>query len=396
MFTALFEGALFLVCIRYFVRKKFMKSTPKHRADQVIGKFSLTTFLGMGGFGEVWLAEHLELSGRKEVIKFANDAQCLEILRDEGSTLQELNHPGIVRVTDMDTTGANPYLRMEYIDSPTLEEKLKKEGKIPWPIALEMIWKIAEIIDYAHSQQILHGDLKPSNIFLTPTQIKVADFGLATYHLRTQSEVELSGCLKSAVGEIAGTWNYMSPEQKQGKLNKKSDVYALGIILFRMITGSLPSGLETPSQLVPECPVLVDTLVADMLAPTDKRLRNMTEVKNAVQQTLKIVNAKPSNIWKMISFIIGVCLIIFAVGFLTRLRSMWALLIVCASGFWFLENARPKLPQFWPLLLFWLGIGLCVVSWINRLSYVSWLPLAVGLAGGLWFILSPESSETKK
>lgn len=373
-----------------------MKATSKHRPDQVIGKFSLTTFLGKGGFGEVWLAEHLELSGKKEVIKFANDSQFLELLRDEGATLQELNHPGIVRVTDMDTTGQDPYLRMEYIDAPTLEEKLKKDGKIPWPQALEMAWKIADIIEYSHSQQILHGDLKPSNIFLTPQQIKIADFGLATYHLRGQSQVELSGCLKAAAGEIAGTWNYMSPEQKQGKLGKKSDVYSLGIILYRMITGNLPSGLETPSQLVPECPLLVDDLVANMLAPLDKRMRNMQEVKTAIQEVLKVANTPPSYFWKMVSFITGICLIVFAVGFLTRLRSMWALLIVCAAGFWFLETARPKLPHFWPLLTFWLGIGLCVVSWINRLPYIMPLiALAIGIAGGLWFILMPDSKDTK-
>ncbi len=360
---------------------------PKHQPGQTIGKFCLVSFLGMGGFGEVWVAEHLELAGKKEVIKFAKDPKFLEILRQEGTVMHTLNYPGIIRVTDMDTTNEEPYLRMEYIDGITLEQKLQQDGKLPWQEALEIVWYIADILQVAHDQRIIHGDLKPSNIFLCKDGIKVADFGLGSYHIRERANAELSGCLKAADMKAAGTWNYMSPEQKQGKITVKSDIYSMGVILYRLITGNFPLSLEPPSGLA-DCPKEVDELVAKMLSTPDKRFKNMAEVKTSIQ--LLLGHTAPW--WASLCFITGLVLIVFALGFLLRLYP--AMITVSIVGLVFLEIARPKIKNFWPLTFFWLGFGLAVMGLVNRLYIYSTVPFLLCIVGAIWF-LAQENPEKK-
>ncbi len=390
---------IFPVLIQLTSSSKFserfcMETSLKHQPGQVVHNFKLSSHLGNGGFGEVWMAEHIELPGKKEVLKFVHDKKSLEILRDEGVVMHELNHPGIVRVTDMDTSSQDPHLRMEYIEGITLEQLLQKNNKIPWPQALEICWQIADILQFAHEQHIYHGDIKPSNIFLCKEGVKLTDFGLGTYYLRNKDSLEFSGCLKGADIKAVGTWDYMSPEQKQGKINSKTDIYSLGVILYRLITGNLPSGLEVPSNFIPDCSKELDILVSKMLAPTEKRCRNMENIKNDIHKILEIYKKKPSLIWEMFCFILGILLIVFATGFLNKIPI--ALCTVTIIGLIFLETARAKIPQFWSLLFFWIGIGFSVVGLVNRLYILVPIPFVIGIIGGVWFLLTPDPNEEKK
>ncbi len=208
--------------------------TPDLRQKQV-GHFTLIRTLGQGSAGEVWLAEDINLS-RQVALKLPRspDQETMSLLF-EAKTAASLRHPHIVSVHEVGTEGDQVFIASEYIDGLTLRDFLT-QGKPPVARTVELLTQIARALHYAHQQGIVHRDVKPANILLNRQgQPYVADFGLAK-HL--DADATLSG-----EGQVVGTAKYMSPEQASGRTREtdaRSDLYALGVIMFEMLTGDVP------------------------------------------------------------------------------------------------------------------------------------------------------------
>lgn len=212
-------------------------------SGQDIGPYHLERCLGSGGMGRVYLASDPR-SNQVYAIKllypqFASNSQMLARFGREASVLKELNHPRVVGYVDQGQSQGRHYLVMEYVEGENLDAKLKR-GPIPTAQALGIVQEICEALDAAHSQGVVHRDLKPANIIISPTGVKILDFGIA--------HITLNDHTLTHTDAIIGTLNYMSPEQRAGSKNidARSDLFALGVIFYHMLTGALPLGAFEP------------------------------------------------------------------------------------------------------------------------------------------------------
>lgn len=214
---------------------------PDHPPDYVgaqFGSYRLTRLLGTGGFGEVYEAEHLYLA-RKRAIKvllghLARNPRFRERFLREAQLLDSLHHPHIMPLQGLEVAGDLIYLVMPLLTGGTLEQALKNVGRL---LTLEEVVRyldqMAAALDYAHSQGVVHLDLKPANFLLNAEGLLVlADFGFA--HIARQESLEGGSSLSF------GTPAYMAPEHILGKPERLSDLYSLGVILFQMLAGHLP------------------------------------------------------------------------------------------------------------------------------------------------------------
>jgi serine/threonine protein kinase len=210
----------------------------------MIGKqilnYKIESLLGEGGMGSVYLAVHTQLN-RKVAIKALNPSLVKNHgirarFKNEAATLSQLNHPNIVMLFDYLEEEAALYLIMEYVEGKTLEEYIQTvSGPIPEIKAIPLFSQVLDGFAYAHEQEVIHRDVKPANIMITAREkIKILDFGIAK--LLSQKVQTLT-----QTGVKMGTVLYMSPEQVKGeKVDKRSDVYSLGVTLFQMLTGRSP------------------------------------------------------------------------------------------------------------------------------------------------------------
>jgi serine/threonine protein kinase/Tol biopolymer transport system component len=224
-----------------------------------IGPYEITSPLGEGGMGVVYRAHDTKL-GRDVAIKalpdaFANDADRLQRFQREAQVLASLNHPNIAQIYGLEESDKTRCIVMELVEGITLQERLRR-GPIPLDEALPMASQIATALEAAHERGIIHRDLKPANIKLTQDGgVKVLDFGLARINEAASDPTNLSNSptLMSAAstpGMIMGTVAYMSPEQAKGQeVNRTSDVWAFGCVLYEMLTGRAPFEGETVSEV---------------------------------------------------------------------------------------------------------------------------------------------------
>lgn len=214
---------------------------------KTLGKYRVVARLGQGGMATVFKAVQPSLD-RYVAIKvllghLAQESDFAQRFLHEATAVARLRHPNIVTVFDFDVVGDQPYMVMEFISGPTLSEEIKTRQERQKPFTLLEIAKImaslADAIDYAHQQGTIHRDIKPSNIMLTPGgDVVLTDFGIARLMDNTQTTV---------TNTVVGTPAYMSPEQGLGEaVDHRSDLYALGVILFELITGRVPYQAETP------------------------------------------------------------------------------------------------------------------------------------------------------
>jgi Tol biopolymer transport system component len=220
--------------------------------------YEVTGLLGAGGMGEVYRARDTRL-GRDVAIKvlpaaFASDPERLDRFEREARVLASLTHPHIAAIYGVEETaaGAPDPLRglvLELVDGDTLAERLAR-GPLPIAEAIAVARQIADALEAAHEQGIVHRDLKPANIKITPTgAAKVLDFGIAKVATRHDDETRVA----TREGTVIGTTAYMSPEQTRGReVDRRSDIWAFGCVLFEMLTGRNPFGRATPT----------DTLIA--------------------------------------------------------------------------------------------------------------------------------------
>jgi len=247
--------------------------------DSLIGPYRIVAPLGKGGMATVYKAYHERLD-RHVAIKvlhaaFLQDETFLARFQREARIVAKLEHPNIVPIYDFSEHEGNPYLVMKFIDGPTLKQRAVKVGYTAQEIYTTLL-PIAEALDYAHKQGILHRDLKPSNIMLDQQgQPYLTDFGLA--RIAQVGESTLSHDV------MLGTPFYISPEQAQGfkDLSVATDIYSLGVVLYELLTGSVPFSGDTPyvivhghiykrptnpSQLNPDLPRAIDDVIERALA----------------------------------------------------------------------------------------------------------------------------------
>jgi len=203
--------------------------------------------IGWGGMGVVYIAEDLNL-GRLVALKFlapylVQDQEIMERFRAEARNQARLVHPNITMVYAFHEAEDQAFLVLEYVDGETLENRLKRQGRFSVAEALGFFRPVLQAVDYAHSRGIIHRDLKPGNIGLTSEGIiKVMDFGIA---LNIEETSRLT-----KTGHIVGSPHYMAPEQILGQpSHHRTDIYALGITLFEMLTGQVPFDAATDYQI---------------------------------------------------------------------------------------------------------------------------------------------------
>ena len=237
--------------------------------DQTISHYRLLTKLGAGGMGEVYLAEDTQLH-RRVAFKLLppatiSDQQAKKRLLREARAAATLDHPNICTVYEVGEAEGQSFISMQYIEGATLAQEIK--GPLAWQDALDVALQIADALAEAHAHNVIHRDIKPGNIMLTPRrQVKMLDFGLAkvlptAQSVNTAAETEE---LLSRAGMIMGTMPYMSPEQLRGEVvDARTDIFSFGIVLYEMLTGRQPfvrqSGAEIVSALLTEEPTALST-----------------------------------------------------------------------------------------------------------------------------------------
>jgi serine/threonine-protein kinase len=247
------------------------------------GRYRIIRRLGAGGMANVYLAEDQEL-GRNVAIKILNerhagDEQFVERFRREAKNAASLSHPNIVSIYDRGEAEGTYYIAMEHLDGRNLKELIIARGPAPVRIAIEYTKQILSALRFAHRNGIVHRDIKPHNVLVDRDgRLKVTDFGIARAGASQMTEA----------GSIVGTAQYLSPEQAGGTaVDQRSDLYSVGIVLYELLTGTVPftgdspveiamkhlsAKLPLPSEKRPDLPRDLDLLVARALAkdPDDR------------------------------------------------------------------------------------------------------------------------------
>src|SRR5215469_13885697 len=210
-----------------------------------LGPYQITALLGAGGMGEVYRARDTRLE-RTVAIKIlpphlSADAARKQRFEHEAKTISSLNHPHICVLHDIGQQDKIDYLVMECVEGETLAKRLEK-GPLPLEQVVKYGAQVADALDKAHRSGVVHRDLKPGNIMLTATGAKLLDFGLAKPAVPLASGATLTATATPTTpvtqeGTIVGTFEYMSPEQVEGKeLDGRSDIFSLGAVLYEMVT----------------------------------------------------------------------------------------------------------------------------------------------------------------
>lgn len=206
-------------------------------------RYRIIDTLGEGGMANVYLAEDIILQ-RKVAVKILrldlqNEPQTQARFQREALATSELSHPNIVSVLDVGTDHGLPYMVMEYVDGPDLKDYIRENSPLDLREVIQIMDQILSAVALAHKHNVIHRDLKPQNILMDKRgNIKIADFGIA---------VALNQSSITQTNSVMGSVHYMSPEQTRGGLvTKQSDIYSLGIILYELITGTVPFNGDTP------------------------------------------------------------------------------------------------------------------------------------------------------
>jgi hypothetical protein len=212
------------------------------------GKYELVRLIGEGGMGAVYEATH-KLIGRRMAVKFlhafyAANPEVITRFQREAQAAAQIGHENIIEVTDMGTASDGaPYLVMEYLEGSDVKGAIEADGRLSTKRTAHILVQALGALQAAHDVGIIHRDLKPENIFLTtkginPDYVKLLDFGISKF--RTFDNEGVKGLTQT--GTVLGTPHYMSPEQARGEQNltPQSDIYAMGVILYQMLTGQLP------------------------------------------------------------------------------------------------------------------------------------------------------------
>lgn len=270
-----------------------------------VGPFKLLERLGAGGMGAVYLGEHEE-NGKRVAVKLlssklSGSKRAVARFNRELDILMKLRHSNIIRCFGGGRYQGQHFLVMELVKGGSLAAMLKRRGRLPWETVVDFALQICTALEYAHDQGIVHRDLTPGNLLIGDNEvIKIADFGLARVTF---------GERLTATRHTLGTVAYMSPEQIRGSkhTSHKTDLYALGCVMFEMLTGRLPFAAESTAEMLYQhmeeeppqvstmaldCPVWLDNLIRQLLAkdPEDRPQdaaavsRQLREIKQRVAE----------------------------------------------------------------------------------------------------------------
>ncbi|HZK78126.1 MAG TPA: serine/threonine-protein kinase, partial [Gemmatimonadaceae bacterium] len=275
-----------------------MPDEPQQLTGVVDDRYAIERELGRGGMATVYLARDMRHGSRVALKVLTADFASVvsgERFAREIHITAGLQHPHILPVFDSGEVDGLPYYVMPYVEGPTLEQKIKKEGPLPIGEALDIASEVADALAHAHAEGFVHRDIKPSNILLAHGHAVVADFGIA----RTVEAVADQQLTRTGIA--VGTAAYMSPEQASGeKVDGRSDIYSLGCVLFEMLAGHPPFRASSPRALMAkhwldDIPSLrairstvrgsLEALVSKALAKDpEERFANAGEMEDAIQK----------------------------------------------------------------------------------------------------------------
>lgn len=264
-------------------------------SNQRVGEYVLQERISAGTFGEVWKAHHHVWSDQIVAMKIPTDPQYIRNLQREGVTIHGLVHPNIVRALAFDPFAEVAYLAMEYIPGTSLRPIISGRKLTP-DDAVAIMRQVLAGLTYAHEHGVVHRDIKPENIlvhervaqdgFAGPGLIKVTDFGLGqTSQTMAAGSIAYSASLQTPQAqEIAGTLDYMAPEQRSGRetIDGRTDLYACGVVLYELLTGERPAGTELPSELNRAVPRHLDEAFRRSYSRLDKRFASAAEFASAL------------------------------------------------------------------------------------------------------------------
>src|SRR5712692_6127721 len=213
--------------------------------NSIIGEYRIEDFLGAGGMGEVYCAQHSRI-GRRAAVKILTHASntdgSLERFFNEAKIQSSLRHPNVATLYDFTEVDGQPCIIMEYVDGQTLAERVRPSGPLPLAETVYIFQAIVEAIAYVHSNGVVHRDIKSNNIKISSSgEVKLLDFGIA----KSEASEQLT-----ATGSVIGTLEYLSPEQIMGGVaDARSDIWALGVLLYEMVTGRVPFQALTIGEL---------------------------------------------------------------------------------------------------------------------------------------------------
>jgi len=274
-------------------------------ANQRISEYVLEQRLGGGTFGEVWRAHHHVWVDQLVAIKIPTDVQYVRNLQHEGSAIHGLVHPNIVRAIGFDPYADPPYLVMEYVPGTSLRPLIAGR-KIDIDDVVRIMRQVLAGLSHAHQHGVVHRDIKPENILIHERArtegfdaegvVKVTDFGLGQAATRTAvGSIAYSASLNDPVArDIAGTLDYMAPEQRSGsEVDRRADLYACGVILYEMLTGERPAGTDLPSDLNRSVPKYLDEAFRRSYARLDKRFESAEQFLAALTPAASALSAVP-------------------------------------------------------------------------------------------------------
>ncbi|MGI5893645.1 MAG: Stk1 family PASTA domain-containing Ser/Thr kinase [Candidatus Merdivicinus sp.] len=264
---------------------------------RLTGRYELIKLIGSGGMANVFEAKDL-LEQKIVAIKllkeeYLTNEEFVRRFRNESKVIAVLDHPNVVKVYDVNFTGAEQYIVMEYIDGITMRQYINHQGKLRWKDAVHFTTQILKALEHAHENGVIHRDIKSQNIMLLRDgTIKVMDFGIARF-----AREDIRSMDDRAIGSV----HYISPEQACGEeSDEKSDIYSVGVLLYEMLTGRVPFDGETPEQVamkhIHTRPVPVSKIAPDvptglceitekaMQKDKNMRYRSATEMIQAIER----------------------------------------------------------------------------------------------------------------
>ena len=267
---------------------------------EFLGPYRIGESIGRGGMGTVYRGIH-EKSGQPVAVKLightvADDQRFRRRFADEIETLKRLKHPNIVSLIGYGEQAGQLFYSMELVEGESLQQRLRREKRLPWPMVLDMAIEICAALKHAHDFGVVHRDLKPANLLITESgSVKLVDFGIAKLFGNND---------QTAVGSVLGTADFMAPEQAgEGSISPRTDLYALGNVLYACFASRPPFAGRTLTKVIeslrqesparidlinPELPIEIVELIHDLL---EKRPEDRPPTALAVMNRMKAIRA---------------------------------------------------------------------------------------------------------